>query len=563
MLVRASKTIAQRNRNVSLLRRSMAKWTFNSSSMHDPTNEGKRKKWQAEDDMDIQRVTKYAIIHNLVKQQTVTIENVVPWFLNAMPEAYFRQVDEATRLDHLRAIAALRDANVEMDMNLRTTLADGRRVLTFIRPCSRRGKLLSLLNDIPWDHNTTGHLPLSRVHTFVAEDDSMSLSMFTYGYQKLELIDVELCGNHLLQYADGILSGQIENVNGLDLKFLEREKVMDYLHKCGENYISRSDPARFFKQREMYESVSGTENVATSMEKAVGIEELGNCYWVDMAVTNSLPQFSLEHAVRVLNFNNFEVVRTHVDVVKDGANGKVTHLRLVARPLDTEVEPNDEDNARMLRQLKRMKWLDPYTTTLALDRYPNLLSLRIAEVITASAALLHPIMTKQNPVIYSKGRILEYLTSKRHIAYSAEVAKLFSNRFDPDGPLTDVVFHSECVRLREEIKGNVEDSVAVELLCKMIDIIAHTLKTNLFMNDRYALSLRLDPEIMFGQDDNRERPFGVIFIHGRRFNGYHVRFRDIARGKTNHFPMIRKYPIALRLISFFHRGYAFGDTANS
>jgi glutamate dehydrogenase len=28
----------------------------------------------------------------------------------------------------------------------------------------------------------------------------------------------------------------------------------------------------------------------------------------------------------------------------------------------------------------------------------------------------------------------------------------------------------------------------------------------------------------------RDVPFGVIFAHGRRFDGYHVRFRDIARG---------------------------------
>jgi glutamate dehydrogenase len=25
-------------------------------------------------------------------------------------------------------------------------------------------------------------------------------------------------------------------------------------------------------------------------------------------------------------------------------------------------------------------------------------------------------------------------------------------------------------------------------------------------------------------------PYGVFYVHGRRFNGFHVRFRDIARG---------------------------------
>lgn len=51
------------------------------------------------------------------------------------------------------------------------------------------------------------------------------------------------------------------------------------------------------------------------------------------------------------------------------------------------------------------------------------------------------------------------------------------------------------------------------------------------MNNRYALGLRLNPKIMSSEDESpRETPYGVIFVHGRRFDGYHTRFRDIARG---------------------------------
>ena len=41
--------------------------------------------WQAENNLDIQRVTQSAIIHELTQEQTRTIESVVPWFLNDMP----------------------------------------------------------------------------------------------------------------------------------------------------------------------------------------------------------------------------------------------------------------------------------------------------------------------------------------------------------------------------------------------------------------------------------------------------------------------------------------------
>ena len=35
---------------------------------------------------------------------------------------------------------------------------------------------------------------------------------------------------------------------------------------------------------------------------------------------------------------------------------------------------------------------------------------------------------------------------------------------------------------------------------------------------------------MVAPNESRELPYGILFVHGRRFNGFHVRFRDIARG---------------------------------
>lgn len=64
----------------------------------------------------------------LTQQQTRSIEKVVPWFLNTMPEPYFRQVPESFRLDHIKAISAIKDASMDMHMNLKTHLPDGRQV---------------------------------------------------------------------------------------------------------------------------------------------------------------------------------------------------------------------------------------------------------------------------------------------------------------------------------------------------------------------------------------------------------------------------------------------------
>lgn len=68
------------------------------------------------------------MVHELTQQQTRSIEKVVLWFLGKMPAPYFRQVPESIRLDHIKAISAIKDANMDMHMNSKTHLPDVRQV---------------------------------------------------------------------------------------------------------------------------------------------------------------------------------------------------------------------------------------------------------------------------------------------------------------------------------------------------------------------------------------------------------------------------------------------------
>jgi glutamate dehydrogenase len=124
------------------------------------------------------------------------------------------------------------------------------------------------------------------------------------------------------------------------------------------------------------------------------------------------------------------------------------------------------------------------------------------------------------------------VTDSRSIGHAAKIADLFLERFDPKQPMNDEAsFQRSLDEIRNDISSNVQESYVKELLLKMTEIIEKTYKTNIYMKDRYALSLRLDPSIMgVGSAEDSTLPFGVLFIHGRRFNGYHIRFRDISRG---------------------------------
>lgn len=55
------------------------------------------------------------------------------------------------------------------------------------------------------------------------------------------------------------------------------------------------------------------------------------------------------------------------------------------------------------------------------------------------------------------------------------------------------------------------------------------LKTNFFISTKVALSFRLNPDFL-PITEYPEKPFGMFFIVGNDFRGFHIRFRDIARG---------------------------------
>lgn len=60
-------------------------------------------------------------------------------------------------------------------------------------------------------------------------------------------------------------------------------------------------------------------------------------------------------------------------------------------------------------------------------------------------------------------------------------------------------------------------------------LIRYVLKTNFYQPTKVAISFRLDgnflPEIEYPM-----KPFGVLMVVGSDFRGFHVRFRDVARG---------------------------------
>lgn len=280
-------------------------------------------------------------------------------------------------------------------------------------------------------------------------------------------------------------------------------------------------------------------------------------HWIKMALSNSVPLHALKKILKLFKARDVDVLRMDLDVLESSSaksdTDTVSLLRLcVHKPSGAADKPWLPE---LSREIKRLKWLDDRTLDLAFRTLPSSaphaerqeVGLVRAEVISTLSTLLYSLLSKQDVWAFSKMNIQAVVQQPRYLRHAAGIADLFIARFDPATPLPEARFKAWVQALRNEIELDVqEDTVAKEVLHRMVSTVESTLRTNLYMENRYALSLRLSSEMftpgkhgkpfsLHEKDDKpgvigSDTPYGVFYVHGRRFNGFHVRFRDIARG---------------------------------
>jgi len=83
--------------------------------------------------------------------------------------------------------------------------------------------------------------------------------------------------------------------------------------------------------------------------------------------------------------------------------------------------------------------------------------------------------------------------------------------------------------LYDKIRRTVLNKQDLQVLESFLIFNKHVLKTNFYQPTKVALSFRLAPEFL-PEVEYPNKPFGMFIIIGNEFRGFHIRFRDVARG---------------------------------
>eukprot|EP00744_Colponema_vietnamica_P000547 GILI01000975.1.p1 GENE.GILI01000975.1~~GILI01000975.1.p1 ORF type:complete len:1068 (-),score=387.39 GILI01000975.1:8-3133(-) len=104
---------------------------------------------------------------------------------------------------------------------------------------------------------------------------------------------------------------------------------------------------------------------------------------------------------------------------------------------------------------------------------------------------------------------------------------LVQRKKSADGAASDA--DAAAAELETIISRNIDDVTAQEIFRAFKTFNHHVLKTNFYKHDKSAISFRLNPAFL-PRNDFPEVPFGMFFVVGSEFRGFHVRFADVARG---------------------------------
>ena len=113
--------------------------------------------------------------------------------------------------------------------------------------------------------------------------------------------------------------------------------------------------------------------------------------------------------------------------------------------------------------------------------------------------------------------VAELFTDFEKVATTADPAKLAGQPPVLNAELLSRIKHEGTTVLDQQI------------LTALLSFNAHLLKTNLYNKSKASLSFRLDPRFLTDTDWPTV-PFGLFFVMGSDFQGFHIRFSDVARG---------------------------------
>ncbi|MEM1349186.1 MAG: NAD-glutamate dehydrogenase domain-containing protein, partial [Myxococcota bacterium] len=436
-------------------------------------------------------------LEQLTRELTAAAQSIVSRVIGTMPPAYFNDTDKATLMTHLKAIIAAETTGQQQEIRLRNE--DGTR-FTFIHERSYRGQLAQMVRQLPKERP----LLSAKVHT--AADGGLVLDVFEFDAGSRD----DAARARLQQR---VLDNASNDSDEPTIAGLER-----HLSNCDLDYLMKVPEQRIREHARFLGDLRGTE------ETGVSLVERPDSGLLDLRVGTGRVDTRLlfEQIAAYLGHRGFDIQRAYLNRFEGPPDQEASVISLLVRmPTGGPLAAGEPGRRRLEEDLLRIKWLD--NAALALAHRLSDWSLSEVDTLVALSRLTHQVLHRRGRAVVAGQRVLEIC--ERH----ADLVRRVMFAGDPAQPREgETLAMADRSALESQIKGGVDGEEARRILRTLVEVCQACRATNVSIARRYASCFDVDPQLL--AVDGEEAPFGVYFIHGRDFDGFHVRFRDIARG---------------------------------
>ncbi|MBP9841910.1 MAG: NAD-glutamate dehydrogenase [Simkaniaceae bacterium] len=245
----------------------------------------------------------------------------------------------------------------------------------------------------------------------------------------------------------------------------------------------------------------------------------------------------LYHLAKTIYRHNLSMTRVNATYVDPYSKDSILLMSLGLNGKNGEDARKATDIADFLQELVTLKYFDHSDLIESVFVDTSLLRGNLGNLLRSIISFVHQILVHKDPNLYTVANIEEAYC--RHPELTVHLCRLFELKFCPaqkDLSLYDKERTSFLTLVDAIDTGNPSnDQRRINVLKQGLNFIDHVLKTNFYRANKCAHSFRLNPEYLNQVPFNRsekfpEIPFAIFFIKGMHFIGFHIRFKDLARG---------------------------------
>lgn len=341
---------------------------------------------------------------------------------------------------------------------------------------------------------------------------------------------------------------------------IEFDKLMDSMNS---RFLASLTPDKLVLALDMFFRAKTRDHMQYEVRYNEDWQERGTASMQIMLAWRNTPKHNfLYRLARTIHRHGLKMKRVNASYIDQYEKNSILIMALNLNGVGNKAVWEVADIPDFLRELATVKYFADFDEFDKIFVENGLIKENLANFLRAMVNFIHQVLVHADINLYTFENTEEALC--RHPELTVLLAQLFEAKFDPEkadlNQYKKIKDDLERMIDRLDSGNEANDTRRKNVLRVGMNFIEYTLKTNFYRNNKTAFSFRLDPAYLDYVPYERKKlfpelPFAIFFVKGMHFFGFHIRFKDLARGGLRTvFPEKTEHMIAERN-NVFHECY--------